>query len=115
MTKVYLWQEGLVCEEAVRSQKYIAQLERRPHGPHIDDQIGKAFPELEALEDGGEDWAIPADEYLQKACCPSLVLGQAGWSTSRSTAQECWWVGGHRRGFPTRCVDALTGQNVFCH
>lgn len=65
----------MVCKKAVRSQQGIAQLKRCSQRPHVDDQVGEALPELQALADGEKDRVVPAQEYLKETCRPSLVLG----------------------------------------
>ena len=70
----YLWQEGLVCKEAVRSQQGVAQLERRPERPHVDDEVPEALPELETLGDALEDRVTSATQ--QQRWLASCLLFQ---------------------------------------
>ena len=111
----YLWQEGLVCKEAVRSQQGVAQLERRPERPHVDDEVPEALPELETLEDPQEHRVVPAEDDLQQARRPPLVLREAGRPSGRRAAEERRRVGVQKRRPPAGGVDPLPRQDVLRH
>ena len=58
---------------------------------------------------------MAAEEYLQQARRPSLVLGEAGRPAGGRATKERRWVGVQDRRPPARGVDALTRQDVLGH
>lgn len=111
----YLRQEGGVREEAVSREQSIEDLDDGPHSPYKYDQVGEALPEHELFGDDRNYRAFLANQDLEKACCPPLVLRQARRTADGGRAEERRRVQHQRHRSPSHAMAPQACEDVLRH